>query len=76
MTRRELFAKVCGLAALPLLPLLPTPKTNIFDCHIQEIKVSTDFNRSYINELGKASPYMRYASFPIHPILNPARSVG
>lgn len=36
-----------------------------FGAHIQTITVSTDFGREELNELGRRSPYFRYASLPI-----------
>ena len=36
-----------------------------FDAHIQNITVSTDLGREEIFELGRKSPYHRYATFPV-----------
>ncbi len=36
-----------------------------FDAHVQSISVSTDLGREAINELGRKSPYHRFATFPV-----------
>lgn len=44
---------------------LELKNTSPYAANIQEIKISEDFNREALNELGKVGPYNRYANFPV-----------
>lgn len=46
---------------------LELTNTSPYAANLQEIKISEDFSREAINELGRIAPYMRYASFPEVP---------
>lgn len=36
-----------------------------YNCHIQNIKINTDFGRDEIHELGRRGPYHRFVDFPV-----------
>lgn len=42
-----------------------TKTNNVYGAHVRQITVSTDANRTDLNELGRKAPYFRYINFPV-----------